>query len=31
LPNLDPRADTLARQRNRRIEIILTYRVKATR
>lgn len=26
---LDPRADTAARQRNRRIEIVLTYRVKA--
>ncbi len=29
--SLDPQADALARQRNRRIEIILTYRVKATR
>lgn len=29
--NLDPTADERARQRNRRIEIILTYRVKATR
>jgi flagellar motor protein MotB len=30
-PELDPRTDTFARQRNRRIEIILTYRVKAAR
>jgi flagellar motor protein MotB len=28
MPNLDPLADTPARQRNRRIEIVLTYRVK---
>lgn len=27
--NNDPRADTFARQRNRRIEIVLTYKVKA--
>jgi flagellar motor protein MotB len=27
--NVDPRADTFARQRNRRIEIILTYRVNS--
>lgn len=30
-PNVDPRADTFARQRNRRIEIVLTYTVKAAR
>jgi len=29
--NIDPRADTFARQRNRRIEIVLTYRVKTAR
>lgn len=30
-PSFDKRVDTFARQRNRRIEIILTYRVKAAR